>query len=254
MLVSELMEYPKIRALMEKYWQNDKDSGVWGTNSMTEELASAFIWNLTDEGHDFWEYLSCLDLGECKDKYPEYFVKEEVNKVDIEYLKEWPKLHARAEHILSSVGEVHSLEEAASLFYDNGFSPASNIWDWEGTNFWSLIDLGAFTIARKKLPQLFEKGESYVPEPSSNEPTNGTKSVGVTGLTHNVLTSLKKEVVSNTNGGSGSLKTACEAVLGFSRNSPELQYDPEDVSFKVKESVKKVLKAKDLIYHILSTP
>lgn len=177
MQVSELMEYPKIEALMEKYWLNNKYSGTWGEEGMTEKLNCAFTWDHTEEGHDFWWDLDWLNLEQCKAKYPEYFTKEEVNKVDIEYLKEWPKLHARAEHILSNVGEVHSLEEAAEVYYDTrDFS--GNLWDWEGVNFWSLIDSGEFTLAQKKLPELFE----VVPTSSSNEPTTVTKDLDVLGL------------------------------------------------------------------------
>ena len=102
MLVSELMEYPKIKALMKKNWDNDEVSGIWGTISVTEDLSDAFVWG--DEKFDFWHTLYKYDLDICKKEYPEYFVKEEVNKVYIEYLKGWPKLHARAEYILSKVG------------------------------------------------------------------------------------------------------------------------------------------------------
>lgn len=73
MKVSEMMKYPKIKDLLEKYWDNDESSGLFNTGSMTDKLWKAFVWWGTEEGPEFWGNLYGMRETDLKDKYPDLF-------------------------------------------------------------------------------------------------------------------------------------------------------------------------------------
>jgi hypothetical protein len=90
MKTSELMKFPKIRARLEKYWDNDEISGEFGTDDMNQNIGLGFSFDKTEEGREFWLDLRCEELEDCVILYPNWFKDRELDydPKDVAFIKE----------------------------------------------------------------------------------------------------------------------------------------------------------------------
>lgn len=79
MKTSELMKFPKIRARLAEYWENDVVSGYFGTDDMTQDIAHGVCFSDTDEGSEFWRDLHELEFEDCIASHAEWFKDVELS-------------------------------------------------------------------------------------------------------------------------------------------------------------------------------
>lgn len=81
MKTNELMKFPKIRAKLAEYWNNDKESGQFGSSTMSKNIGCGFSFADTEERHKFWYTLCHFEFEDCIAIYPEWFKAADDPKV-----------------------------------------------------------------------------------------------------------------------------------------------------------------------------
>ena len=79
MKTNELMKFPKIRARLEEYWDNDTISGQFGTPTMSNYIGDGFVFSEGEEGYTFWTTLQQKEFEDCIAMYPDWFKDRELD-------------------------------------------------------------------------------------------------------------------------------------------------------------------------------